>query len=70
MPALTKTNNLGDLLKYAAPSLYSREQAVVASGQNLSLGTVVGIVTASGKFKQIDPSAEDGTQVAAAVLLH
>ena len=33
------------------------------------VGTVVGLVTATGKFKQLDPSAEDGTQVAAGVLL-
>ena len=30
---------------------------------------VFGLVTATGKFKQIDPSAEDGSQVAAGVLL-
>ena len=69
MPTLAEPLNLGDLLKYEAPNLYSRDRVTVASGQNLTLGTVVGIVTASGKFKQIDPSAEDGTQVAAGVLL-
>ena len=69
MPALAEPLNLGDLLKYEAPNLYSRDRVTVASGQNLPLGTVLGIVTASGKYKQIDPSAEDGTQVAAGVLL-
>ena len=69
MPALAEPLNLGDLLKYEAPTLYSRDHVTVASGQNLPLGTVLGIVTASGKYKQIDPSAEDGTQVAAGVLL-
>lgn len=68
MPALTKTNNLGDLLKYEAPSLYSREQAVVASGQNLRLGTVVGRVSATGKLKALNPDARDGTEIAAGVL--
>ena len=66
---LTEAMNLGDLLKFEAPNLYSRDRVTVASGQNLALGTVVGIVTANGKAKQFDPSAEDGTQVAAAVLL-
>ncbi|MFW9615033.1 head decoration protein [Aquabacterium sp.] len=61
--------NLGDLLKFEAPSLYSRDRVTVAAGQNLQLGAVLGIVTASGKYKQIDPSAEDGSQVAAGVLL-
>ena len=69
MPALAEPLNLGDLLKYEAPTLYSRDRVTVASGQNLPLGTVVGIVTAAAKFKQLDPSAEDGTQVAAGVLL-
>lgn len=69
MPVLAEPLNLGDLLKYEAPNLYSRERVTVASGQNLPLGTVVGIVTATAMFKQIDPSAEDGTQVAAGVLL-
>lgn len=66
---LTEPLNLGDLLKYEAPNLYSRDRVTVASGQNLPLGTVVGIVTASGKVTRIDPSATDGTQVAAGVLL-
>ena len=69
MPALAELLNLGDLLKYEAPNLYSRDRVTVASGQNLPLGTVVGIVTATAKFKQIDPSAEDGSQVAAGVVL-
>src|SRR5690606_29446627 len=69
MSVLAEPLNLGDLLKYEAPNLYSRDRVTVASGQNLPLGTVVAIVTATGKFKQIDPSAEDGTQVAAGVLL-
>lgn len=70
MPTVfTEARNLGDLLKFEAPNLYSRDRVTVAAGQNLPLGTVLGIVTASGKYKQIDPSAEDGTQVAAGVLL-
>ena len=69
MPVITEGINLGDLLKYEAPNLYSRDRATVASGQNLPLGTVVGIVTATGKVKQIDPSATDGSQYAAGVLM-
>ena len=70
MPTVfTEAMNLGDLLKFEAPNLYSRDRVTVAAGQNLPLGTVLGIVTASGKYKQTDPSAEDGSQVAAGVLL-
>lgn len=69
MPVITEGINLGDLLKYEAPNLYSRDQITVGAGQNLPLGTVVGLVTATGKIKQIDPSATDGSQYAAGVLM-
>ena len=61
MPALQEPLNLGDLLKYEAPNLYSRDRVTVAAGQTLPLGTVLGMVTATGKVKQIDPSATDGS---------
>jgi len=61
--------NLGDLLKYEAPNLYSRDRVTVAAGQTLPLGTVLGQITATGKVKQIDPSATDGSQYAAGVLM-
>jgi hypothetical protein len=69
MPVITEGLNLGDLLKYEAPNLYSRDQVTVGAGQHLPLGTVVGLVTATGKLKQIDPSATDGSQYAAGVLM-
>jgi hypothetical protein len=68
MPTLTQAPNLGDLLKYEAPNLYSREQATVAAGQNLPLGAVVGRVTATSKLKALDPAAGDGSEVAVGVL--
>ncbi|NOX35895.1 MAG: head decoration protein [Deltaproteobacteria bacterium] len=39
------------------------------SGQNLVSGTVVGVVTSSGKKMILTPGASDGSQNAAAVLL-
>lgn len=69
MPAITEGLNLGDLLKYEAPNLYSRDQVTVGAGQNLPLGAVVGLVTATGKVKRLDPSATDGSQMAAGVLM-
>lgn len=68
MPAIQEPNNLGDLLKYEAPNLYSRDVATVAAGQNLVLGTVVGRETTTAKLKALDPVATDGTEVAAGVL--
>jgi len=57
MPAIQETNNLGDLLKYEAPNLYSRDLATVAAGQNLQLGTIVGRDSTTGKLKALDPAA-------------
>ncbi len=33
MSCITEQNNLGDLLKYEASNLYSRDQITVAKGQ-------------------------------------
>lgn len=69
MPELNEPLNLGDLLKYEAAHLYSRERLTVIAGQTLPLGAVVGIVTASGKITQLAPAATDGSEVAAGVVL-
>jgi hypothetical protein len=68
MSAITEAQNLGDLLKYEAPNLYSRDSLTVAAGQRLVLGTVVGIETATTKVVQLDPAANDGSEIAAGVL--
>lgn len=47
----------------------SRDAIVIASGQGiLEAGSVLGQITASGKFAAYDNSASDGTQVASGVL--
>lgn len=68
MPVLQEPKNLGDLLKYEAPNLYSRDLATVAAGQQLSLGTVVGLESATNKLHALDPTATDGTEIAIGVL--
>lgn len=68
MPTVSQPKNLGDLLKYEAPNLYSREVATVASGQNLQLGAVLGRKTADGKLYVLAPGASDGTETAVGVL--
>jgi len=69
MPVLSESDNLGDVLKYEAPNLYSRDQVTVASGRSLALGAVVAIVTATGKVVALDPAGLDGSEVAAGVLV-
>ena len=69
MPAIQEGLNLGDLLKYEAPNLYSRDPVTVAAGSQLALGTVVGRVTATAKVVQLDPAATDGTEAPVGILL-
>jgi hypothetical protein len=68
MPSIQEALNLGDLLKYEAPNLYSRDVATVASGQNLALGTVVARAPVTGKLSPIDPGAMDSSAEAVGVL--
>ena len=68
MTAIAQPQTLGDLLKYEAPNLYSRETDTVTAGQKLALGTVVGRDTTSSKLKSFDPDATDGSEIAIGVL--
>ncbi len=69
MPVLHEPMTLGDLLKYEAPNLYSRDEVVVASNQVLALGAVVGRVTATREIVALDPTASDGRETVAGVLI-
>lgn len=69
MPAIHEPNALGDLLKYEAPNLYSRDRVTVAAGEDLELGAVVGRITATGRIKRLDAAAGDGSQTPVGVLL-
>ncbi|WP_264375410.1 MULTISPECIES: head decoration protein [unclassified Wolbachia] len=68
MTSITEQNNLGDLLKYEASSLYSRDQITVAKGQNLKLGAVVAKKTDDGFIRVLNPIGTDGTQTAIGVI--
>ena len=69
MPAIQEALNLGDLLKYEAPNLFSRDQVTVLAGEVLPLGAVVGQVSATSKVKALDPTATDGSELAIGVLI-
>jgi hypothetical protein len=64
---LTETTHPGGFLVWEALRDYTREPITVASGA-LDPGTVLGRITASGKYAAHDPVAVDGTETAAAVL--
>lgn len=46
----------------------SREEILIAGGQNLQAGAVLGKITASGKYKAYDNAASDGSQTVAGIL--
>lgn len=58
-----------DAVKWEADPNYSRSVGTVQYQQKLKNLTVLGRVTATGKYKILAPGASDGTQVAAGVLL-
>ncbi len=68
MTCISEQNNLGDLLKYEASSLYSRDQITVAKGQNIKLGAVVAKKTDDGFIRVLNPAGTDGTQTAIGVI--
>jgi hypothetical protein len=62
-----------DWLKREEDSGYSREQVTLLSGSNAAgevtkSGTILGKITASGKYKPQTLAAADGSQVAAGIL--
>lgn len=69
MPVLHEPVHLSDLLKYEAPNLYSRDEVIVAAGQSLALGAIVGRITATGEIVALDPTASDGREIVAGVLI-
>lgn len=68
-----RPNLLSDLLVRDIEPELSRERVTILAGagadRELTLGTVLGRVTASGKVVQLVPAAEDGSQTAWGVLI-
>ena len=67
MTTFTESTHPGGFLVWEAHRDYTRETITVASG-TLAPGTVLGQITASGKYAAHDPNATDGTETAVAVL--
>lgn len=72
MPTLIMAPTLGDLLKYELNGNYSRETVTLKAGTNYTLGSVLGKITASGKYR-LSPAAQfagdEGAETAIAVLI-
>ena len=58
----------GEFLVSQGPGNVSRENITVLSGQNLKAGAVLGLITVSQKYRELQPGATDGSEVAAGVL--
>jgi len=69
MPTLTQTPTVGDVLKYDANPNYTREAVTLLTGAVYPVGAVVGLITASGKYKLSTATGSDGAQVAGGVVL-
>ena len=67
MTAKTENPRAGDFLLSEAAGTYSRENRILGAG-TLKAGTVLGQITASGKFVQLAPKADDGSEDVAGVL--
>lgn len=59
-----------DIVKDEGENRFSRDTDTLAAGSGIvRIGTVLGKVTTTRKFKPLDLEAEDGTETAAAVIL-
>lgn len=70
---VAKTDHLGAgaFIKSEQDGDLSRETVTVVSGSGkLNAGTVLGKITASGKYKPYDDNNSDGSEVAAAILVY
>jgi len=69
MTTLVEGPHPGGFLVWEVLRDYTRETVTLASGAGkLAPGTVLGKITASGKYAAHDPAAGDGTETAVAVL--
>ena len=70
MTVLTQPPTMGDVLKYEVNPNYTRETVTLLTGMAYPVGSVLGRITASGKYKLATSGGSDGAQTAAAVLLY
>ncbi len=69
MATLTEGNRMGDVILFEEDQFYSREEVTIAAGADLTVGAVLGKVTASGKYILSAPAAVDGSETPVAVLI-
>ena len=70
MTVVTQSPSLGDVLKYEVNSNYTRDTVTLLAGMPYPVGSVLGKITASAKYKLATSGGSDGAQTAVAVLLY
>ena len=70
MTVLNQPLTMGDVLKYEVNPNYTRETITLLAGMPYPVGSVLGRITASGKYKLATSGGSDGAQTASAVLLY
>lgn len=67
----TETARLSNLVKHeeGGQNYTSRDEVTILSGETVNVGSVLGKVTATGKYVLSDADAANGSQVASAVCL-
>lgn len=72
MASQTEGQYPSDWLKWEEDNFYSREEITILAGsgadRELTSGMVLGKVTASSKYVQVDPDASDGSETVAGIL--
>jgi hypothetical protein len=70
MTTLTEGQHSLEFVVSEANGARSRKIGTLITGQNLAAGTVLGVITASGKYTQFDQDAATGEEAAAGVLAY
>jgi hypothetical protein len=70
MTVLNQPPTMGDVLKYEVNPNYTRETITLLAGMPYPVGSVLGRITASAKYKLATSGGSDGAQTATAVLLY
>ena len=67
--SVSETSRFSDIIIETDTWGYARLNGTLASGNNLAAGAVLGVVTADGKYTELNPGGADGSEVARAILL-
>ena len=68
MATKTESQHTGEFIASEGNGTQSRNTVTLIAGQNLVAGSVLGKITASGKYTLYNPGGADGSQNATAIL--